>query len=712
MSLADGFFATDLFHLPTTPGVASAWRRLQLGDTEGAAFFADGLTEAEVGIVGLAQTRAAVSVAVGDAVAASQTLRAVLPRLSSPDEVAAISFQYGLCAQACGDFVGAREAFERAAALAPQRAANIVALALLIWDKDGADAGRAAFHRAVMSPDIWAAWARRERADGDEAAACRVVDAALTHYPDHPDLLNILVASHLSTRQFSAALAILERMPKDSAVHPFVQINRGSALLGARRFAEARVCFAQGLEQIPDAFAARYGLAVADFEIGNDAEAEAEFREALALRPFHPEATVYVSRLLMRRCRTDEAEQILQALLQETPDCFSAQYQLAVILRESGDLEGAENHLRKAQDLRPDAVYLHDLLGLLRLGQGDMDGARRSFDLAVTAFSVDAAGYASNRLYAQHYDPHVDPADMFAAHQDYGVRFGGVGEDTDWRFANVPDPERRLRVGYISPDFRAHSVAFFMTAPVDRHDRARFEVFAYSNAPYDDEATRWFSESVDVWREARGLSFDELRAQIRADGIDVLVDLAGHTGNNALPMFARRAAPVQVTYLGYPDTTGVPAMDARLVDAVSDPPGVADTLASERLIRLPCPFVCYRPTADAPPVAAGPFVDGAPMTFGSFNTAMKLNDPLFDAWAAILHAVPDSRLLLKAKPFSSPTARAWVQEALGSRGIVADRLTIMAFAPTLGAHLDLYGEIDLALDTFPYNGTTTTCEAL
>jgi predicted O-linked N-acetylglucosamine transferase (SPINDLY family) len=251
-----------------------------------------------------------------------------------------------------------------------------------------------------------------------------------------------------------------------------------------------------------------------------------------------------------------------------------------------------------------------------------------------------------------------------------------------------------------------------MTSVVEGHRRDGFEVVAYGNVSRTDAATRWFRDGFDLWRDVSGMTFAAMRERIRADRIDILVDLAGHTGDNLLPLFARRAAPVQVGWLGYPDTTGLAAMDYRIVDALSDPPGEADALASETLVRLPRPFLCYRPTADLPPVAAGPLADGKPMTFGSFNTAMKLNDPLFDAWGEILRAVPEARLLLKAKQFASPRSRARVLDALAARGVAPERVTVLAFAPTLGAHLDLYGGIDLALDTFPYNGTTTTCEAL
>jgi predicted O-linked N-acetylglucosamine transferase (SPINDLY family) len=676
------FLSPDLFGCAVAPGSFPAWRRLQLGDPEGAEFFAGALSEDEAGIAGLACLKAAISASRGDSAAALPLLRAALPRVSDPAEIAALSFLAGLAAFDLGD----------------------------------AAAGRLSLAAAVAARDdaaIWAAWARCERAAGSPAAAVeKVLAEALAHHPDHPDLLNVRAAQCLGERRFAEALAALDRLPAAFAEHPLALVNRGGALRGLSRFVEARDCFARAVAAAPELAAARLGAALAAFEAGDDAAAEPLLRGILAETPDQIDAAEHLARLLARTRRAGEAKDLLRDLLSRVPDGYAARYRLALLLHEEGDYDGALAQAEAALELRPEALELHDLIGLSRLACGEIDAAQRSFGIAAALDLPQASAYASNRIYALHYDPRVSPADLFAAHRAYETRFGGVGDDPAAAFANSPDPERRLRVGYVSPDFRAHSVAFFMAAVVDGHRRRDFEVVAYGNVARSDKATRWFREGVDLWREVSGMTFAALRETIRDDRIDILVDLAGHTGDNLLPLFARRAAPVQVNWLGYPDTTGLAAMDYRLVDALTDPPGEADAFAAERLVRLPRPFLCYRPTADLPPVAAGPLAAGLPMTFGSFNTAMKLNDPLFDAWAEILRGVPEARLLLKAKQFASPRTRAWATDALAARGVSPERVTALAFAPTLGAHLDLYGGIDLALDTFPYNGTTTTCEAL
>ena len=311
-----------------------------------------------------------------------------------------------------------------------------------------------------------------------------------------------------------------------------------------------------------------------------------------------------------------------------------------------------------------------------------------------------------------HYDAARSREEVLAAHRAFGARFGGCGEDLARRFDNLPDPERRLRIGYISPDFRAHSVAFFATALFEHRGHGPIKTFAYSLSATRDTFSSWFAEEADHWREVSRLTPDEIRARIAEDRIDILVDLAGHTGNNGLAAMHRRAAPVQATYLGYPDTIGMSEIDYRIVDAITDPPGEADALATETLIRLPRVFIAYRPEPGRDAVSDGPMASAAPFTFGTFNTALKFNDRTFDAWAAILRGAPAARLLLKAQQFESASARAWIADAFAARGVPPERLALVGHARTIGDHLGLYREIDLALDTFPYNGTTTTCEAL
>jgi predicted O-linked N-acetylglucosamine transferase (SPINDLY family) len=278
-------------------------------------------------------------------------------------------------------------------------------------------------------------------------------------------------------------------------------------------------------------------------------------------------------------------------------------------------------------------------------------------------------------------------------------------------FRNQPDPERRLKIGYVSPDFRTHSVAYFFEGLLRWHDNKVVETFCYALTPHKDETTERLQQQASVWRDVSTLDDAALVKQARADGIDILVDLAGHTARNRLTVFAARAAPVQMTYLGYPSTTGLSRMDYRLTDERADPPG-EEAFHSERLVRLPGCFLCYQPPLRSPSVAGAPMVHNGYITFGSFNNLAKINANVVALWSEILQAVPGSRLLIKNPSLTDGVTAERYRAMFDTHGISSDRTELLGLVPDPQAHLDTYRRIDIALDTFPYNGTTTTCEAL
>jgi predicted O-linked N-acetylglucosamine transferase (SPINDLY family) len=269
-----------------------------------------------------------------------------------------------------------------------------------------------------------------------------------------------------------------------------------------------------------------------------------------------------------------------------------------------------------------------------------------------------------------------------------------------------------LRVGYVSPDLYQHSVAFFLEPILAHHDRSRFEPIVYSDTARPDAVTARLRARAAAWHEVRGLSDDQLARRIAASEIDVLIDLAGHTAGNRMGVFARRPAPVQVSYLGYPNTTGLAAIDYRITDATADPPGDADALHTEKLLRLPRCAWCYQPSPLAPPVAPSPAMKNGFVTFGCFNALPKMNDPLLQLWAKLIASVPNARLVLKSPGLKSEAAAAHVRDVLESAGLAADRFDLLPPVHPYAAHLASYETIDIALDTYPYNGTTTTCDAL
>ncbi|MGB1027983.1 MAG: hypothetical protein ACPGYL_15610, partial [Rhodospirillaceae bacterium] len=322
------------------------------------------------------------------------------------------------------------------------------------------------------------------------------------------------------------------------------------------------------------------------------------------------------------------------------------------------------------------------------------------------------SSYWSNAIYTLHYGDSVDKAELFKAHSAFETLFGAGAMQPGDPHRHNRDPDRRLRIGYVSPDFRLHSVAYFSAPIIGGHDRSKVEVICYATGVETDKMTDRFKAAADGWRDLAPLSVDEQADLLRADQVDILVDLAGHTGGNALPLFARKPAPVQVTYCGYPNTTGLAAMDYRLVDAVTDPEGPAADPMAEMPCRLPGSFLVFRPAEGLADPLPPPVQTKGHVTFGSFNNIAKVGRRTVEAWAEILRRVPNARLCLKGKVLRDPETKDRISQRLQTLGLDLDRVDLIAYAKNLRTHMALYGDIDLALDTFPYNGTTTTFEAL
>jgi predicted O-linked N-acetylglucosamine transferase (SPINDLY family) len=325
------------------------------------------------------------------------------------------------------------------------------------------------------------------------------------------------------------------------------------------------------------------------------------------------------------------------------------------------------------------------------------------------ALAPSSSAIFSGLLFNTHYLARPDPVRTFALHRQFGdmmratIALGGA------RAAPVWNPGRRLRVGYMSPNFSRHSVGYFAEPVIRHHDRNRFEVYCYYMHPLSDETTERFRQLADGWRHIAEAPDDAIEQLIRDDGIDILVDLAGHSKLNRLAVFARKPAPIQMTWLGYPNTTGLEAIDYRVTDWVADPYGDAERRHTERLLRIDDAFLCYQPPNDSPPVCSR---SAACIVFASFNNVSKLNEPMIKVWGQILAQVPESRLILKSARLDCQDIVNRVLNCFERNNIELGRIELKGWVPDRSHHLDHYGEIDIALDTFPYNGTTTTCEAL
>jgi protein O-GlcNAc transferase len=486
--------------------------------------------------------------------------------------------------------------------------------------------------------------------------------------------------------------------------------NLGVALADQMKLDEAVDACRQAVAIKPDLAEAHLALGTALRKQGNLDEAVAAYGEADRIKPNHADTLCNLGCALLDQRKLEAAAAVWLQAIRVKPDHAEAHGNLGNALRETGRLDEAVAACRHAIRIKPDNANVRLNLGAALADQGKLDEALATYREAIQ-IKADFVSASSGLAFCMNYTEKASVDELFDAHREWNERHGQplprpAAHD------NERSPRRQLKVGYVSPDFRGHSVAYFLEPLLQNHDRNAVEVFCYAEVSWPDAATRRFERLTDHWTKTVGMSDEALAQRIRSDGIDILVDLAGHTAKNRLPLFVRKPAPVQVTWLGYPNTTGLDAIDYRLVDAVTDPEGEADAFASETLLRLPGGFLCYGAPNDAPTPETAPCLATGFVTFGSFNSPAKLSAATLDAWAQVLIRLPTARLLLKGKPFADAATRALYIERLAERGIAAERLELMGWLPDSKSHLALYDRVDIALDPFPYNGTTTTCEAL
>lgn len=493
---------------------------------------------------------------------------------------------------------------------------------------------------------------------------------------------------------------------------------------------------------------------------GKSAQAEDCFRKSIALEPKHAEAYANLGDSLRWRSLLHEAQLVLVQAVALDPQLALAHHSLAIVQRDLGLRKDAVQSFRRALELQPAWHEVRcNLAGVLR-ASGDLHGAMREYravlaqdpafvgarlnlanlfrDLAQIETAVeryaeiidahpDLIAAHSNLLVTLLYDDrmrarHEKPALVRFARAAEGLKAanptvaaGDRTEGTAPSRRRIVAPPRRLRIGYVSPDFRQHSVSHFIEPVLAHHDRDRVEVYCYYNFAILDGVTKRLMESAEHWRQCERMSDSELDACVRKDEIDILVDLAGHTSNHRLMVFARKPAPVQVTWIGYPGSTGLSAIDYQITDSCLSPENDRTPYQVEPWYRLPRVFCCYRAPKAVGEEAGGSGIDAPAedrITFGSFNNNAKISDATVDTWARLLRARPDAFLLVKNNALADSEARRVLLERFAKCGIGPDRIEFLGRMEGLSAHLATYRRIDVALDTFPYCGVTTTCEAL
>ncbi len=414
-----------------------------------------------------------------------------------------------------------------------------------------------------------------------------------------------------------------------------------------------------------------------------------------------------IASLLKNADLIPRAEQIFEDLLKFNN--HSAVYnELADIFKKTGRLNKAIHYLNTAIKMFPNEPLLWGNLAgnLISLGQTE-----KAVELLqkVAQMRPEHDIVHSNYFIYSHYLQNFPRAEIFNDIVKWAAR-NMSPRMAKKHHSNTSDPNRRLKIGYISPDFRNHSVTFFFEPLLEAHDRDKVEVFGYGNVFHHDETTERLKSKFDQYRNVRPLDNKAKAELIESDGIDILVDLAGHSGHTGLYAMAYKPAPIQATWLGYPDTTGMSQVDYKITDAIADPPG-SEQYYSEKLFYLPGIFLCYSPCGIQPPLAPSPFIETKHITFGCFNNSSKINPLIIGLWAEILKQVPNSNLLLKFKSGQDDEIRDIFLKQFEQAGIAKDRIAISGWLQS-PADLMLYNKVDIALDTFPYNGTTTTCQAL
>lgn len=439
-------------------------------------------------------------------------------------------------------------------------------------------------------------------------------------------------------------------------------------------------------------------------------QAVAHYERSLSLKE-DAEIRNNLGNALAAQGRMEQAAVQYERALSLTPGHALAHSNLGNILMHNGRLSEAIVHFQRAIALKPDFAQAHNNLGLAYQSQGEIEQALAQYQRALSLRSdyIDAHG---NLLMVLNYVASADPASVYTAHLDFARRWEAPLAAQRQPHPNDRSSERRLKIGYVSSDFRQHSVAHFIEPVLENHDRERFEIYCYSNHFQEDDMTARLKKWANHWRRIAGIPDEAVAKQIRADRIDILVDLNGHTANNRLLMFARKPAPVQITWLGYPNTTGLTAMDYRITDGHADPVGMTEHLHSEKLMRLPECFSCYRPPREAPEISELPARKNGCITFGSFNHQAKISPAVMAAWAGILQAIPGSRLVIKNPGLGDAPTQQAVRGRFMTLGITSERLELLGLDRSPEVHLKRYQDIDIGLDPFPYNGTTTTCEAL
>ncbi len=510
---------------------------------------------------------------------------------------------------------------------------------------------------------------------GRRAEAEQLYRQILALEPQHPDALHLL---GLIAQQAGAIEAATELVRAALAANPAVPIfhnSLGNLLADQGQFDGAVAAYRRALELEPDLAGAHSNLAGVLSEQGRLPAAITAYRRALELKPGYAMAHNNLGHALHATKQLDEALAAYRRALEIEPDFALALNNLGNVLKDLGRPEEGLACHRRAVVAPAVSPFIH-----------------------------------SNLLAVLHYSPETTLAQIFEAHTEFDRRQAASFRAGRRPHKNSRDPDRPLRLGFVSPHFAFHPVGHFLVRCLENLDRLQFAAVCYSDTPASDGMTARLRAATTAWHEVAGLSDEALADRIRGDDIDILFDLAGHTAGNRLLVFARKPAPIQITWLDYVGTTGLSTIDYLIADLREIPPE-SERWYREKVLRMPDDYICYDPPTDAPAVGPLPALTCGHVTFASFNLPAKTTPEIVGVWAKILARVPDARLVLKNRGFDHSTTRRHYQQCFAEEGVAANRVELRGWSPPSDV-LASYNQVDIALDTFPYNGGLTTCEAM
>jgi len=480
--------------------------------------------------------------------------------------------------------------------------------------------------------------------------------------------------------------------------------NLGTALRRADRLQQSVACFHQLIALNPQLAEAHCNLGASLCALHEFDAALAACRQAIALKPDFAQAYVNLGNVLGNQGALADAIEAYRRAVELAPGLHEASNNLGSALSESRQMEEAVAAFQHALKINPNSADTLTNLGVCLQASGRPHEAFASFQRAIQINPNHVLAH-SNLLYALPFHPNFSSEAILEESRRWDAQHARALTAAVEPHSNDRGTDRRLRIGYVSPDFRAHVVGRNLVPLFREHDRRQFHITCYSNVLRRDSLTEQFQAYADQWRDIAALSDEQAAQLVRQDNIDILVDLSLHMARNRLLIFARKPAPIQITFAGYPGTTGLNAVDYRLTDPYLDPPGEHDVVYSEKSIRLPHSFWCYDPPLNDPAVSPLPALRAGCITFGCLNNFAKINETVLQLWAPIFQAIPNCRLRILA-PLGQHR-----QQMLRSLGIDASRVDFVDVLAR-AQYLEQYHHIDICLDTFPYNGHTTSLDAL